>query len=107
MPIDDVPWQLVERYSAGSCTPDERAALDAWIGDDPTRRLLVERLAAMFGDRSAPPSDADVERAWHELAAKMRDVDSAERSMLWSVGLILAVLVALLGAAWALVHHGW
>jgi ferric-dicitrate binding protein FerR (iron transport regulator) len=97
MPDKDVPWLLLERFYAGACTPEEKAALDSWVADDPRRRLLVEQLRTVFGDAPPMPDQADIERAWTKLATAMSPRPS--RSFTF-VALLAAAVIALLGVAW-------
>lgn len=108
MLIRDVPWELVERCCAGALTPEERAALDVWIGDDPARRLFVERMEMLFADRTPPPDKSDIERAWRRLADKLETDASAAGSSLSAsarVLMILAVVAAAAFAAWLFVRE--
>lgn len=102
MPDNDVPWLLLERFYAGTCTPEEKAALDSWLADDPRRRLLVERLRTMFGDTPPKPDQADIERAWTKFATAINP--RPVRSFTF-VALLAAALIALLIVAWFVARH--
>lgn len=102
MPDKDVPWLLLERYYAGACTPEEQAALDSWLGGDPRRRLLVERLRTVFGVTPPTPDQTDIERAWTKLAAAMNPRPSRTSSI---VALLAAGVLALLGVVWLVARH--
>lgn len=71
MPNEEVPWLLLERHWAGTCTAEEAAALAAWVAGDPRRPLLMERLGALFGGTTPAPDQAEIERAWAALAARL------------------------------------
>ena len=68
MESDDIPWLILERYCAGTCTPEERAQLEAWWRGNPQRQLLASRLRELLGDRTTRPGPGDVERAWSRLS---------------------------------------
>jgi|GEM_PF-6231161 len=102
MPDKDVPWLLLERFYAGACTPEEKAALDSWLADDPARRLLVERLHTVFGDTPPMPDQADIERAWTKLTTAINPRPG--RSFTF-VALLAAGLIALLIVAWFVARH--
>ena len=71
MPDDDVPWQLLERYCSGRVTPEDLEQLESWRAGDPRRRILVERLRALFVRQTPRPTEADIERAWERLADEL------------------------------------
>ena len=102
MPDKDVPWLLLERFCAGACTPEEQAALESWLVDDPRRRLLVERLHTVFGDTPPTADQADIEQAWTKLAA---EIDRRPSHSFTIVVLLAAGLLVLLGIAWFVARH--
>jgi ferric-dicitrate binding protein FerR (iron transport regulator) len=102
MTDEDVPWLLLERYYAGRCTSEEQATLDSWIGGDPRRRRLVERLRTVFSDTPPTPSQSDIEQAWIRFANTIEP--SPRRS--FPIGALLAAgVLALLGVAWFAARH--
>ena len=110
MAFGDVPLALLERYAAGAGTPEELAAIDAWIGGDPRRRLLVERLRSVFAapdSGSTSPSEADVERAWEALAARMNLQTSGPGAepRRRSVVVLAALVLALIALIWYALSH--
>lgn len=102
MPDEDIPWLLLERYYAGECTPAEKAALDSWLASDPRRRLLVERLRAVFSDVSPTPDQADIEREWTKLATTIKRNPSREFAV---VALLAAGVLLLIAVAWVVAKH--
>jgi len=104
---DDVPWQLLERYCAGDVTPEDAAQLESWLAADPRRRVLVERLRALFRRQVPRPTESDLERAWERLADALgqgpthrwlgRTRGGWPRLLMVSVGVLV-----LLGIAWYL-----
>lgn len=102
MPDDDVPWLLLERYCAGTCTREEQAALDTWVAGDARRRLLVERLRSMFDDTPPTPDQAEIERAWSKLATT---IDSSRSRTSTIVTLVAVGALCLLGVAWLIATH--
>lgn len=103
MPDGDVPWLLIERYCARACTPEETAALESWLANDPQRRLLVERMRVMFGDTPPVPDRAEIEREWARLVSM---TEQRPDRRLTAAALIAAGLLALLGIAWYIAKHG-
>jgi ferric-dicitrate binding protein FerR (iron transport regulator) len=102
VPDKDVPWLLLERYYAGSCTPEEQAALDSWLAGDPRRRLLVERLRTVFSETPPSPDRADIERAWTQFTTSIKPTSIRAGSFR---ALIAAGALALLGAAWLIARY--
>jgi ferric-dicitrate binding protein FerR (iron transport regulator) len=102
MPDHDVPWLLLERYFAGACTPEEQATLDSWLGHDPRRQFLVERLRTIFSDTPPTPDQSDIERAWARLSTTIKP--RPRRRIAFMTPLAAGVL-ALLALAWLVVRH--
>lgn len=98
----DVPWLLIERYCAGTCTPEEQATLASWLAGDPKRRLMVERMRTLFGDTPPKPDHADIEREWTKLTTTINHAPSRTFTI---VALLAAGVLALLGAAWFLARY--
>ena len=102
MPDKEVPWLLLERHLSGACTPEEQATLDSWLAGDPTRQLFVERMRTLFGDTPPTPDQADIERAWNELATTITPRPKRTATI---AALLAAGVLALLGAAWLVARH--
>lgn len=73
---DDHIWTALVRFSRAPLDPDDAAALERWVGSDPTRRDMVravQRLAAMTRQR---PSRARSAEAWRRVSARMAGADA-------------------------------
>ena len=107
MSDDDVPWQLLERYCSGHVTPEDAERLESWLAADPPRRVLLERLRALFVRQVPRPTESDIERAWARLAAAIDQGPSHPPTELtrgrWRRFLMIVVgVLVLLGIAWYL-----
>ena len=71
---DPFDWRIIDRHLAGASTPDDEAALAAWLAADPRNAALLEDARAL-GRALAPADDApwDVDHAWSRVAARMHD----------------------------------
>ena len=56
--LDDINWQLLDRFFAGECTPAERADVLHWLETHPLPAKYVDALkqAMQLGDRPGVPS---------------------------------------------------
>ncbi len=62
---------LLDRYVAGECSAAEVLVVRRWVGEDPDRTVLVERLRAVQAVERAQISSADVPRAVAALEAAL------------------------------------
>ena len=67
-------WRIIDRHLAGESTPDDEAALDAWLASDPRNAALLNDARAL-GRALDPSGDAtwNVDHAWSRVAARMHD----------------------------------
>lgn len=98
MAPDDVPLPLLERYAIGQCTPEDLAELEAWIGDQPERRLFVDRFQLLFAqpaEQEAPVTftEGEIEQAWGRLADRMSAQASEDRERTTRRGKIATVAI--------------
>ncbi len=71
MDWDSIDWERLDRYVTGRGSPDELAALDAWVKADPELRAVA---AAMRTVGRSPGEDErpwDVARAWQQLRRRL------------------------------------
>lgn len=79
--LDDTALALIVRYVSGECTPEEMAAVERWIAEDPARARTAERLdrlwraGADLRDSEVSESlDWDVDAAWRRVTEPARPV---------------------------------
>ena len=98
---DRIDAALLDRHLAGECTPEEEAAVRAWLAADPGRERLV---AALRGEN---PIAGDTDAAWERLSARL-SID-APLPGAWRRGArllrVAAAVLVLLGGA--LVWREW
>lgn len=66
---DRIDADLVDRYLAGECTPEERQHVEHWRATAPERRDLAMAVDHLWAPRQAHPAPADVEAAWRRVMA--------------------------------------
>lgn len=71
---DPFDWRILDRHLAGESSPDDEAALDAWLASDPRNADLLNDARAV-GRALDPSGDEgwDVDHAWSRVAARMHD----------------------------------
>jgi transmembrane sensor len=88
------------RYLDGMGSPEDRTAVEGWIGADPARRAAVATLQAAWGADARRLSAAyDVDAAWSRFEARY---GRPRRSGRWNVAIAAAIVAAVIGAgaAW-------
>src|SRR2546426_3798011 len=88
------------RYLDGSASPEDRAAVEAWIQTDPARRSAVGTLQAAWDtDARRLGAPYDVDAAWSRFEMRY---GRPKRSGRWNVAIAAAVVAAVMGAgaAW-------
>src|SRR5437763_13832791 len=76
---DSFDWRIIDRHLAGESSPDDAAALDAWLASDPRNGdLLNAARAAAHGIDRQDRTTWDVEHAWSRVAARMHDRSDAD-----------------------------
>lgn len=63
-------WNMLARYMAGECTPEDRVRVEAWMAADTDNRLLVERMQAIWDAPEPSPVEVDVQQLWFQVAAQ-------------------------------------
>lgn len=71
LPGDDEEFALriLERTVTGDGSPADEAMLAAWIGDDPQRQHIVDRLRSQWG---TVPEAHDVDEGWARISPRLR-----------------------------------
>src|SRR5882672_9614413 len=100
LPPPTIDLGALARYLDGTIGPEDRAAVEAWIGADPARRAAVATLQAAW-DRDARRLGApyDVDAAWSRFETRYR---RPKRSGRWSIAIAAGIVAAVIGAgaAW-------
>src|SRR5690348_7237621 len=96
-PSSTIDLGLLARYLDGTASPKDQAALEAWIGTDPTRRGAVATLqAAWDADARRLGAPYDVDAAWRRFETQHGRV---KRSGRWNIAVAAAIVAAVIGAA--------
>ena len=105
-----VDYIVLGRYLSGQASPEERAAVEAWLGADAERRTAVAALqAAWAADARQYEPSYDTDAAWRRLRRGLAQTARPARSVAsrWRPPAIAAGLVVLLGVGgvWWLGAH--
>jgi hypothetical protein len=60
-----VHWELVDRYLAGECVPQEIVEIERWVSELPERRRLLDQLAG--------PGEVEITEARAMIWARIHD----------------------------------
>jgi transmembrane sensor len=71
MDWDSIDWERLDRYVTGRGSPDEWAALDAWVKADPELRAIAAALRAVGRPVGEPDRPWDVPSAWQKLRRRL------------------------------------
>src|SRR6266700_2619954 len=99
-PSPTIDLGALSRYLDGTASPEDHAAVEAWIGTDPARRAAVATLqAAWDADARRLGAPYDVDAAWSRFETRY---GGPKRSGRWNVAIAAAVVAAVMaaGAAW-------
>jgi len=70
-PVQPVDWDVLARHLAGEASPEERARVDAFLGQSPEGRELVDALDTVISAGiGTTPHDLDVEGALRKVKAR-------------------------------------
>ena len=69
--IDDWEMRRLARYFAGESIEDEQRKTEAWLAEDPARRVEAERLKALWNASGQPSWTPNVDAAWTSLTARV------------------------------------
>src|SRR5438309_163696 len=105
-----VDYIVLGRYLSGQASPEERAAVEAWLGADAERRTAVAALqAAWAADARQYEPSYDTDAAWRRLRRGLAQTARPARSVAsrWRPPAIAAGLVVLVGVGgvWWLGAH--
>src|SRR2546422_815804 len=99
-PSPTIDVGALARYLDGTASPEDHAAVEAWIGTDPARRAAVATLqAAWDADARRLGAPYDVDAAWRRFET---GYGGPKRSGRWNLAIAAAVVAAVMaaGAAW-------
>ena len=99
-PSPTIDLGALSRYLDGTASPEDHAAVEAWIGTDPARRAAVATLqAAWDADARRLGAPYDVDAAWSRFETRY---GGPKRSGRWNLAIAAAVVAAVMvaGAAW-------
>jgi transmembrane sensor len=69
--IDTVPWDLLDRYFCGQCSPAEAKAIERWAERSDSRRALLASLRRVWELTGAVPEQFDAHKGWSVIRAKL------------------------------------
>ncbi|MGH7720724.1 MAG: FecR family protein [Gemmatimonadaceae bacterium] len=81
---DPIDVEVLDRYLAGDCTPDEAATVERWVARRPENARRFEALRAQFGATAEKLPDYDPHTLWSRIA---RDIHRMDREAARSSGL--------------------
>jgi transmembrane sensor len=97
----ELPWELLDRYFAGTATPSEVHEVETWVASAPDRAGELNALRDIWRLGAAPPVDApawDTDRAIASLRGHIRADRRVERSVfLRHVAALAAAIVVAIG----------
>src|SRR6266571_6820139 len=103
-PSPTIDLGALSRYLDGTASPEDHAAVDAWIGTDPAHRAAVATLQAAWDtDAQRLGAPYDVDAAWSRFETRY---SQPKRSGRWNIAIAAGIVAAVIGAgaAWWLDH---
>src|SRR5436309_7323497 len=98
-PSSVIDLAALGRYLDGSDLPEDRAAVEAWMGADPARRAAVAALRAAWSvEARGLGAPYDVDAAWSRFETRHRGPGRWGR---WNVATAAAVVAAVVGVGGA------
>lgn len=73
----DLDLALLARFCSGEASPEEVAAVDAWVAADPRHRAELSQMQEWWAGAGSLPSLARVDAMWSSLSGRMRAADGA------------------------------
>jgi len=67
-----IDWDRLARYVARESSAAERAEVERWLAEDPTRQALLRELELRWSV-AADPAPVDVDRAWARVSSRLND----------------------------------
>jgi transmembrane sensor len=75
--MNDLDWDLFDRYLAGAATPAERERFERWLAEEPDRAAVLEALRRALVALERDVTAEELEMIWHGVA-KRAGITSAE-----------------------------
>jgi transmembrane sensor len=75
--MNDLDWDLFDRYLAGAATPAERERFERWLAEEPNRAAVLEALHRALGELERDVTVEELEVLWHGVAERA-GITSAE-----------------------------
>jgi len=104
LPASRINLGALARYLDGAARPEDRAAVEAWIGADPARRAAIATLQTAWDtDAQRLGAPYDVDAAWSRFESRY---SRPKRSGRWNIAIAAGIVAAVIGAgaAWWLDH---
>src|SRR3989449_5818297 len=104
-PSPTIDLGALARYLDGTASPEDHAAVEAWIGTDPARRAAVATLqAAWDADARRLGAPYDVDAAWCRFETGYGGPKRSGRGDPANAAAVVAAVIAA-GAAWWVRRH--
>ena len=71
MDWDAIDWERLDRYVTGQGSPQELAALEAWVNADPERRAIAAAMRRVGQPSGTPERPWDAARAWQVVRRRL------------------------------------
>src|SRR6266446_729757 len=71
MDRNSIDWERLDRYVTGRGTPEELAALEAWVSSDPELRAIAAAMRTAGRPPGVEQRPWDVRGAWQRLRRRM------------------------------------
>jgi transmembrane sensor len=96
-------WQLLSRYLAGECSPQDEERIGVWIRSDPEHEKLVQTLKSIWKSPAPTLPESDLSQLWRDTAAKAgilpqrkrRKISPFLRLLPYAAFLLAAILIPL------------
>lgn len=94
--------ELLVKYMLGECLPDERQAVERWLEEDASHRIVYDEMLKVWEQskvlQSMPPRDTEV--SWEKLQARFHRKPAARMRPWTMYWVVAASVLLLLGLGW-------
>lgn len=77
--FEGIEWRLITNYISGEITPSEKILVEEWIGQNPDRKIQIEKLEKIWNSGIEQEDLETAEAAWTDLEKRLIS-DSEKRS---------------------------